>query len=250
MAEQTPPDTLAQEARLVFRGTVQRVKASLMAEVPVSEQTCIVLIDEVLQAPQSLAQAAGQRVTVLLPSGSSVTRGEQAVFFTNPWLHGETLAVQAVELREVPATMAALTRRPSDPARTLTERDRQARIAGADLVIRGVVMTIRLIEQTTGEPVSNRRSEHDPMWQEAVTRVIVVAHGDNPGPEVIIRFPASLDIAWRDAPKFRPGDEGRFILRRLAADPGTVFYTALNRYDFQSTNELVEEDLQSNQPTS
>ena len=50
MAEQAHPDDLAQEARLVFRGTVQRVKASLMAEVPASEQTCVVRIDEVLQS--------------------------------------------------------------------------------------------------------------------------------------------------------------------------------------------------------
>ncbi len=249
MAEQAHPDDLAQEARLVFRGTVQRVKASLMAEVPASEQTCVVRIDEVLQAPQSLAQAAAQRVTVLLPEGSSVTRGEQAVFFTNPWLYGETLAVQAVGLREVSATMAALTHRPNDPVRTLRQRDRQARIAGSDLVIRGVVMTVRLIEPTTGEPASSRRNEHDPMWQEAVTRVTAVEQGDDPGPEVIIRFPASLDIAWRDAPKFRPGDEGRFILRRLASSTGALFYTALHRYDFQDADELVEEDLQANEPT-
>jgi len=249
MAGQAPPDDLAQKARLVFKGTIQRVRASLMAaEVPPSEQTCIVRIDEVLQAPQSLAQVAGQRVTVLLPEGDSVSRGEQAVFFTNPWLYGETLAVQAVGHHEVSATMAALTRSPGDPSRTLMQSDRQARIAGADLVIRGVVMTVRLIEPTTGEQKAGRRNEHDPMWQEAVTRVTAVERGDNPGPEVIIRFPTSLDVAWRDAPKFRPGDEGRFILRRATSGTGTLFYTALDRYDFQHANELVEEDSQPIEP--
>src|SRR5438093_9396245 len=143
MAEQAPPDDLAQAARFVFRGTVQRARASLMSEVPASEQTYVVRVDEVLQAPQSLAQATGQRVTVMLPEGESVRRGAQAVFFTNPWLYGETLAVQAVGHREVPATMTALTHQPSDPVRTLVQRDRQARFAGADLVLRGVVTPVR-----------------------------------------------------------------------------------------------------------
>jgi hypothetical protein len=258
MTEPSPPDDLAEEARFVFRGTVQRVHASLMSEVPASEQTCIIRVDEVLQSPQSLAQSAGQRVTVLLPETGSVARGEQAVFFTNPWLYGATLAVQAVAHRGVPATMVALAHQPSDPVRTLVRRDRQARFAGADLVVRGVVTVVRLIEPAAVTPAPSRRDEHDPMWQEAVVRVTAVEQGTDPGPEVIVRFPASLEVAWRDAPKFHPGQEGRFILRQLSAatdtsdvatGTGTQFYTALHRHDFQAAQELLEEDLQSAEPT-
>src|SRR5205809_547625 len=101
MSAQAHPDELAQEARFVFRGTVEEVNASAMPEVPASDRTCIVRVDEVLQSPQSLAQAAGEKVTVLLAGEGAVTAGEQAVFFTNPWLYGDTLAVQAVGHQEV-----------------------------------------------------------------------------------------------------------------------------------------------------
>ena len=250
MAETSAPDELAQSARFVFRGNVQRVRASLLAEVASSDQTCVVRVDEVLQAPQSLAQAAGQRLTVLLPEGASARRGEEAIFFTNPWLYGDTLAVQAVGKEAVPQTLAALSRASGDPARTLTQRDRVARIEGADLVVRGVVVSVRLPGDVAADATNVRRNEHDPMWQEAVVRVTAVEKGTGPGAEVIVRFPGSVDVAWRSAPKFQPGQEGRFILRReQAGSSGESYYTALQRYDFQPSSELLNEDLGSVAPS-
>jgi hypothetical protein len=243
MATSPTPEALAQEARFVFRGTVEAVQASSMPDiVPASSDTCVVHVDDVLQSPQSLETAAGENVTVLLPTNKTVSPHEQSVFFTNPWLYGETLAVQAVDVRPVAATLAAVTTSAAGPVRTLVERDRQARIAAADLIVRGRVTAVRLVD--TGEEV--RHTEHAAQWQDAVVAVEAVEKGPNPGPEILIRFPASSDIKYLDRPKFTPGQEGRFILKRWAAtdgaarpDVGPPLYTADNRYDFQSLQELL-----------
>jgi hypothetical protein len=231
------PNALAEEARFVFRGIVEQTGASTMPDmVPGANNTCVVKVDEVLQSPQSLANAAGERVTVLLPEGVTLAAGEQAVFFTNPWLYGETLAVQAVAANPAQPVLATLDRRPGDPVRTLVERDRQARMATADLVIRGRVTAVRLVED---DQQPRRAVEHDPQWEEAVVRVLAVERGSPPGAEVVVRFPGSHDVAWRDAPKFTPGQEGRFVLRRPAEQTGSPIYTALNRHDFQPAQELL-----------
>ena len=70
------PDTLAQQARFIFRGTVESAGASTMPDaVPPTDQTCVVHVEEVLQSPQSLAHAAGEPAgfTQLYPSFSSGT---------------------------------------------------------------------------------------------------------------------------------------------------------------------------------
>jgi hypothetical protein len=242
---QTHPNALAEQARFVFRGTVEQTGASTMPDiVPAANNACVVNVDEILQSPQSLAQAAGQRVTVLLPEGVTLTASEQAVFFTNPWLYGQTLALQAVAVNAAQPALAALARRQGDPVRTLVERDRQARIATADLVIRGLVTAVRLVED---DQQQRRPSEHDPQWEDAVVRVVAVERGSPPGAEVVVRFPGSHDVAWRSAPKFTPGQAGRFVLRRPPAstEPGAeqtgspIPYTALDRHDFQPAQELL-----------
>jgi hypothetical protein len=244
------PDTLAEQARFVFRGTVEAANASTMPqELAPSNTTCIVHVDEVLQGPQSLAHAAGEQVTLLLSPGEAVANGDHAVFFTNPWLYGDTVAVQSLGHQPSPQTLAQMTRKEGDPARTLTERDRASRAATADIIVRGRVLAVRLVDP---EP-ARTQSEHEPQWQDATVRITAVEKGDTtPGTELTVRFPGSSDIAWRDAPKFTPGQEGRFVLRRPSADSagtapellaaGGDFYTALDRNDFHPAHQLLSNE--------
>src|SRR4030095_3265456 len=90
--------------------------------------------------------------------------------------------------------------------------------------------------------------EHAPFWQDAIISVSAVEKGESPGPEVTVRFAESSDMKWRSAPKFAPGQEGRFVLRRptparrrgAQATPQALRpYTALDRNDFQPANELL-----------
>jgi hypothetical protein len=74
---QTHPNALAEQARFVFRGTLEQTGASTVPDiVPAANNAWVVNVEEILQSPQSLAQAAGQRVTVLLPEGVTLAAGE------------------------------------------------------------------------------------------------------------------------------------------------------------------------------
>lgn len=250
MPDDVHPNTLSEQARFVFRGTVQSLNASNLPDVvPASSLSLVARVDEVLQSPQSLAQAGGQEVTLQFSAPPDLTPGDEAVFFTNPMAYGETLAVQAVGHQPVPATFAAMTRRNNDPVRTLVNRDRQGRLATADLVIRGRVTAVKITDADRTNTTLNRRDEHAPEWRDAVIQVLATEKGSPPGDEIIVRFPASRDVAWRDRPKFEAGDEGRFILdrwptRRRRGGSGTSaapLYAAPNRYDFQTAHELANE---------
>ena len=83
----------AAQAGLVFRGTVRRENAATMAMVPPDAGTAVVLVDEVLKAPQALSGIAGKEITLLPAEGGSAKAGQSAVFFTRSWLYGGSLAV-------------------------------------------------------------------------------------------------------------------------------------------------------------
>ena len=65
-------------------------------EVPVTESTAVVTVDEVVQAPPMLANRAGRDITILLSDPAQVQEGQQATFFTIGWIIGEDIAVQEV----------------------------------------------------------------------------------------------------------------------------------------------------------
>jgi hypothetical protein len=76
-------DELAAKAEFIFTGTLQKVKATTMPEVPVSDKTVVVRVDEILQAPGSLRDFAGKEVTVQLIKPTEMKPGDLATFFTN-----------------------------------------------------------------------------------------------------------------------------------------------------------------------
>jgi hypothetical protein len=57
------------EAGFIFRGTVQRAKASTVPDVKADSRTAVVRVDDVIAAPATLARTAGHEVTVVLERG-------------------------------------------------------------------------------------------------------------------------------------------------------------------------------------
>ena len=209
---------LAQQASFIFRGTVQRLKATTLEQVPITDRTVIVRVDEVLQAPESLRHYKGQRVTVQLGGTKSVRKGQQAVFYTNGWLFGESLAVQSIDHDE-PATISQAGPA-ADPVRALEDRHLREHFDGADLVISGRVISIRV---PAGEPravteaalpADRRFSEHDPIWRIAQVAIDTLHKGQHAGKTVDVGFASSTDVRWFQAPKLHPGHEGHFMLHR------------------------------------
>ena len=265
----------AEDAQFLFKGTVEKIGARTLAQIPKSEPTAIVRVDEILHAPPALAKTLGKQITVKLAPGHKPKAGEQVLFHANGWLFGDTVAVESVKQEKPGAAKAMLAAPASDPTRTFADRELQNRVSNADMVVEGEVSSVHLPESESFAAKASSdsvrpMSEHDPKWREAVIDVGLTHKGDPATKQVVVRFPSSTDVQWHRAPKFRTGDRGVWLLqsskaptaaakaavtkgaRKAAkaagaavatimmtpAAAGAPVYTALNPMDFQPANKL------------
>jgi hypothetical protein len=246
--------TQAKKASFIFHGTVVQPKASTMADqAPASANTAVVRVDDVVIAPPALAEYAGQDVTVLLQPSETVTAGEQATFYTNPSIFGDSLVVQSEGHQEPAAALRALAPASNDPVRNAADRDLQAHVAEADTIVTGTVMSTHLVSPPPAaltlapgrEPApATRITEHDPEWHDAVVAVSSSEKGAAHD-QVVVRYPNSKDVMWYRVPKLRPGMTGAFILHAaepsaalmapaaLTAAPQAPHFVLLHPEDFQ-----------------
>lgn len=263
MAGNTKANQVPDESKFLFKGTVKKLGASALAQVPKSEETAIVRVDEILYAPPALAKTAGKQITVKLAKGAKPKVGDQLLFHANGWLFGDTVAVESVK-QEAPAQAKAMMQgQTADPTRNLKDRELQNRVASADMVVEGEVSSIHLPESemaaTRAANSARPVSEHDPKWREAVVTVKTVHKGDPTTKQVVVRFPSSTDVQWYRAPKFHVGDRGVWVLQSpkgspaagaaaqpkgapalamtATAIPGADVYTALSPLDFHPANQ-------------
>jgi hypothetical protein len=253
------------DAKFIFKGTVQKPGASIMAQLSKSSETAIVRVDEILQAPAALAKTLGTQITVKLVKGSKLRTGEQVLFHANGWLFGDSVAVESVKQEKPSLSKTMLSEPTSDPTHSFANRELENRVADASMVIEGQVSSVRLPQSEILTAASSRDSagpvsEHDPKWREAVINVAAVHKGEPGTKQVVVRFPSSTDVQWYRAPKFNAGDRGVWLLQRteqLAAPAKATkrkassekamamttaqqlsVYTALNPMDFQPANKL------------
>jgi hypothetical protein len=249
---------LADKAKFVFQGTVKTAKAATLKQVQVSNRTLVVRVDRVIHAPDALSDYAGQEITVQLAANEDKLKpGETAIFYTNGWIFGASLAVQSVGHEAATPTAAALlSSHPHDPVRSLQAREAMSQAASADLIVTGRVSAVRLPEQESqaravamaSGRTTERISEHAPLWHEAVIDIDQVHKGSHSGKQLVVRFPSSSDVRWHKAPKFRVGQEGVFLLhqdqlpaaaaRAVVSGVGPGKYTALDPADVQPLEEL------------
>jgi len=248
-------ESLWRQARFVFVGTVQKLRAANVAEVEDKQRTVIVHVDRVEKGPESVSAYVGRDITVKLAPRETVRAGDQARFFTNGWLFAETLAVESlgheavaragtprargvaeaslpgIGPRAVLAATIAASEATSEPAARLKAAAIAERVASADVVIRGRVTAVRVVPEAeparraaraaaAAAEAPRRRpiTEHDPQWREAEIEVDEVEKGPRKR-RVVVRFPGSDDVRWYRAPKFQPGQEGVFILQKTTEQP-------------------------------
>src|SRR5215471_7668404 len=253
------------DAPFVFEGTVKQLSASNVSAVPADNRTVIVQVDHVRQAPRSLAGLAGKELTVRTADNEKLQDGEKGVFFADSLVFGEQLAVQSlghdpVAPHEAKAAIAGAT--------PVVQKLRQ-RMDMASSVVSGQVKEVRpsAVPEVKGASLRGASmpsapiSEHAPIWQEAVIQVSAVHKGAKQK-QVVVRFPASTDVKWRRAPKFKKGQKGTWFLHSAQEQPVSAraralvsaepFYTALDPNDFHSEDEapLVQSMLPGAAPVS
>jgi hypothetical protein len=260
MGTKTRNDAPDSAPAFVFRGTVKKIRSATMKEVPVSDRTAVVRVEQVIEAPRSFAHYEGQDITVELAGRKKVAAGDELIFHANSWMFGESVAVRAVTLERVAQTHAAMLQRGGDPTAHRASRRLEKHVNTADLVVSGRVMAVILppevavhgltVAGLAPPPRSMPVSEHDPKWRQAVIQVEQTEKGSHDSPQVTVLFPASMDVLWYKAPKFQAGQRGTFVLhktkietadhhalRGLAAVEGAgtevEVYTALHPEDVQ-----------------
>jgi hypothetical protein len=206
-----------QQPTFVFKGTIKKLKSATMKDVRVNERTAIVTVDQIIESPPDLAGYSGQDITVQLSGRQKVRVGQQMLFHATGWMFGDSVAVRS--LRQEPVENGPATSTGVDAVDRREQKQQRSHFKNADLVVSGKVVAVRLPGDTTpGRKRADRPTgpitEHDPKWREAIIQVDEVLKGAHQKKQVVVRFPASSDVMWHEAPKFEAGQQGYFILHK------------------------------------
>lgn len=226
-------ENLIRHATFVFVGTVTRTNATTMAEVPASDSTAVVRVDEIIEAPGAPPDLVGQEITMQLATPGSVKEGQKATFFTKGWLMGESIAV--IEVGRSTGLESSQAREQVQGTRDKVATEAlQEEINSAEAVVAGTVSAVH------ASAVPHIGSEHDPDWYGAEIAIDSVEKGHLAGHTVTVLFPNSDDVMWASAPKFKQGQQGIWLLHRNQTKlPGVKDqYTALEPLDFQDRGQL------------
>ncbi len=239
MAQGKPADrsfvALVAKSGLIFKGTMKTLH-SATPTVPVENDTAIVHVDEVLEAPESMGDIAGQEITLRLVDPEAVKVGEARIFFTVVYSLGSSVGVAETGSQAVERSSERLRSQIREARQQLIDEALERRLASADLVVVAKVGETRPTSETEKNVPG---SEHDPLWWEAMLQVESVAKGKPVQGQLILYFPHTNDQRWGGAPKFEKGQEGIFLLH---AEEGKKFgaggYTALDAQDFQPKDQM------------
>src|SRR3989442_11714970 len=235
---------LVRQSDIIFAGTVTRAGGG------------IVRVDQVFEKPPAVSLVKGDSVTVLPARAGSppLNPGMQATFYTTGWIYGRWITVREVGHEAIGPQLATVTGGAGGTAQQdlvararqqVNDADLKARIQAAAMVVVGRVEQLRPMEYgSQATPARPKRfTEHDPNWQEAIIHVDEGLKGATAGERVVVRFPASRDVAFVGTPRFAAGQEGTFLLRKdtatgsplsLMAGQTVQAYTALHRLDVLS----------------
>lgn len=227
---------------IVFVGTVETLRAATLPNVTVTPNTSVVAVDRVIKKPDAIALDKGDKVTVVTDGGAPLQEGARGLFFTEGWIFGESLAVRVLSWEPVSAAAAAAAGAAEDTqvaaqVDASADRELQTALESADLVVVGRVKRVQAPSALALAPERKRVTEHDPEWREAIIEVESALKGAADMREVVVRFPASVDVMWAASPKFTEGQEGTFLLQqdRLTGAPAATLegravtaYTAIS----------------------
>ena len=199
-------DDSVEEAPFMLVVQVLAQGAATMDEVPIDGGTFVVGVVETLASIEAIGDLAGFEITLQYgPAGLEL--GETYLVHAQSWLYGDGIALLATRVAPYSDvdTQAVV--------ESLEEAPRVAvlsRAAEAELVASGKVVSIKEVGKSENEPVT----EHDPQWREAVVEIESVERSASRAkPEqVTVRFAASDDAEWVDAPKVSVGDRRVFML--------------------------------------
>ena len=194
---------LARSSGLIFTGTVVDRGRSEVPLVPASPELLIVRVDRGLKVDAVHGDLSGRQVTVLPVAPAELEPGQQAVFFTNSWIHGQGIAVREVAHVDVAEEGAVAEAIAELPRVQLRER-----LQAAELVAQGEVAELKAVERTSF-------ARNAPEWLAATLRITRVLRGETRD-EATLYFPTSNHPLWARAPRLEEHQRGVFLPHRAS----------------------------------
>ena len=229
------------DSTLTFRGTIVS-PGSNVDGVSSSDNPVIVKVEKVERGNDAISRnfgsLVGNQMTVVVdPSfrgGPEQKPGISALFFVNPLLYEEHIAVTAVAIADN-QTVKNLPKRLSAAIEQNKKKPLNEALKSADLVVSGVVQDVKALgdeKLAKLQSLANGRdlySEHSPRWMEAIVLVRSVLKGNPAEKIVMVVFPSTDDRMWAESPKFKTGQRGTWLLHtrdQLAEDRAKILLTA------------------------
>jgi hypothetical protein len=196
------------EPSFVFVGQVLAQGAATLDAVQLDAGTLVVGVVQTIASPEAVGPLDGFEITVQLQPEQQAEVGKTYLFRADGWLFGDSLAVTCRDLEDPTAEHLAATQEAivAKPLSALKQR-----AANAEMIVAGRVTQVKEVRRPKGAPIT----EHDPEWLEATIAVdSVEGSGDvaDAPRNVKIRFAASHDADWHQAPKFAVGDQAVWLL--------------------------------------
>src|SRR2546423_13914602 len=187
---------LVKQSDIIFIGTVTQVGAVAVPEVPASDRTIVVRVDQVLERPPAIALGTGDSVTVETVRAGSLKPGTQATFYTTGWIFGRGVAVREVghEPGRSPVVVADQEAAVAKARLDLNDADLKAHIDRAAMVVEGRVQQVRPAELAATPARPRRITGDDPQWQEAIVQVADGLKGAQWGGQGVGAFRGSHDV--------------------------------------------------------
>jgi hypothetical protein len=191
--------------------------------VPKSAQTIVVRVDSVLKKPAAVSLKKGDTVTVEVKDPAAFQEGMQATFYTEGWIFGSGVAVKELGHAAPPSPSSGDTPGAAETGEKtveqgqseISDQDLQRLLATCDYVVIGRITDVHQWVIPKSAAPRYRTSEHSANWHEAILQVQSVLKGPKlKKNKMVVRFPLSRDVAWASAPKFEPGQQGIFILKK------------------------------------
>jgi hypothetical protein len=220
----------------IFKGTVKALHTSTInAKEP--QSLGVVKVTDVIKSPESMPNLTGKDITVKFTDIANVSTGDELILFNNVYVLGSEVAVAEVgrmKPDESKYSVANLTANAEDAMKHYQDDQLKERLAKSELVISGKITAVNVLK------IDHKfESEHDPVWTEATVQVAETMKG-KADKTITFAFPASTDVAWYRAPKFKEGDQGVFLLRKGRSTAELrQRYVIIDKADFYTDNERI-----------
>jgi hypothetical protein len=201
------------ESSVVVTGRVVSTNGQSFTDMPkpVRDLSVAFVVDNVIAKPPGLSLKKGDRVAIVPKQKGDLPAGKTLKVLANTWIVGSTVALSEVSHASAAQIVGGGTAMLYD-ANNQEVKGLVNRYDSASAVVVGQVTEIHDAPLTNAGGASNRITEHDPKWKDAVVQIHSWIKGDSSKSEVVVRFPSSRDVAFRNFPKFQVGQSGTFLL--------------------------------------